>query len=164
MVQSLAVYRTYRQTIVRKCHKSRQKMECLILFHSPIPKSLFKWKINAYKNHLYFDIDSKARMIASVLFRNFLNNYKLTRHGFNCLYGFALLVAKLLLKFFCPSVRFSGKRDFMRPYIRQSSHFFVCTFLLYMSIYSTNILSVGLSVRLQKAKELRYLWMLSSLF
>ncbi len=33
-----------------------------------------------------------------------------------------------------------------------------------MSIYSTNILSVGLSVRLQKAKELRYLWMLSSLF
>ena len=33
-----------------------------------------------------------------------------------------------------------------------------------MSIYSTNILSVGLTVRLQKAKELRYLWMLSSLF
>ena len=33
-----------------------------------------------------------------------------------------------------------------------------------MSIYSTNTLSVGLSVRLQKAKELRYLWMLSSLF
>ncbi len=32
-----------------------------------------------------------------------------------------------------------------------------------MSIYSTNILSVGLSVRLQKAKELRYLWMLSTL-
>ncbi len=27
-------------------------------------------------------------------------------------------------------------------------------------VYSTNILSVGLSVRLQKAKELRYLWML----
>ncbi len=38
------------------------------------------------------------------------------------------------------------------------------TFLLYKSIYSTIILSVGLSVRLQKAKELRYLWMLSSLF
>ena len=33
-----------------------------------------------------------------------------------------------------------------------------------MIIYSTNILSVGLSVRLQNAKELRYLWMLSSLF
>ena len=33
-----------------------------------------------------------------------------------------------------------------------------------MSIYSTNIFSVGLSVRLQKEKELRYLWMLSSLF
>ena len=33
-----------------------------------------------------------------------------------------------------------------------------------MSIYSSNILSVGMSVRLQKAKELRYLWMLSSLF
>ncbi len=32
-----------------------------------------------------------------------------------------------------------------------------------MSIYSTNIQSVGLSVRLQKTKELRYLWMLSSL-
>ncbi len=38
--------------------------------------------------------------------------------------------------------------------------FFLCTFFLYMSIYSTNILSVGLSVRLQKAKELGYLWML----
>ena len=33
-----------------------------------------------------------------------------------------------------------------------------------MSIYSTNILSVGLSVWLQKAKELRFLWMFSSLF
>ena len=33
-----------------------------------------------------------------------------------------------------------------------------------MSIYSTNILSGGLSVRLQKVKELRYLWMVSSLF
>ena len=33
-----------------------------------------------------------------------------------------------------------------------------------MKIYSINILSVGLSVRLQNAKELRYLWMLSSLF
>ncbi len=42
--------------------------------------------------------------------------------------------------------------------------FFVCTVLLYMSIYSTNILSVGLSVRLQKAKELLYLWMFSSMF
>ncbi len=42
--------------------------------------------------------------------------------------------------------------------------FFVCTFLLYISICSTNILSVSLSVRLQKAKELRYLWMLWSLF
>ena len=30
-------------------------------------------------------------------------------------------------------------------------------------IYSTNIFSVGLSVWQQKAKELRYLWMLSSL-
>ncbi len=39
-----------------------------------------------------------------------------------------------------------------------------CVHILYMSIYSTNILSVGLSVRLQKPKELRYLWMLSSLF
>ncbi len=33
-----------------------------------------------------------------------------------------------------------------------------------LCIYLTNILSVGLSVRLQKAKELRYLWMVSSLF
>ncbi len=33
-----------------------------------------------------------------------------------------------------------------------------------MSIYSINILSVGLPVRLQKARELRYLWMLFSLF
>ncbi len=65
-------------------------------------------------------------------------------------------------RYVCPSVRFRGKRNFLGPYIRQSSHFFLCTFLLYMSIYS--ILSVGLSVRLQKVKELRYLWMLSSLF
>ncbi len=50
----------------------------------------------------------------------------------------------------CLSVRFRGKRDFHGRYIRQSSHF-LCTFLLYMSIYSTNILSVGLSVRLQKS-------------
>ncbi len=42
--------------------------------------------------------------------------------------------------------------------------FFVCPFLLYMSIYSINFVSVVLSVRLQKAKELRYLWILSSLF
>ncbi len=46
----------------------------------------------------------------------------------------------------CLSVRFRGKRDFFGSYIRQSSHFFVSTFFLYLSIYSTNILSVGLSV------------------
>ncbi len=57
-----------------------------------------------------------------------------------------------------------GETWFSRPLYKIELSFFVCTFLLYMNIYSTNILSVSLSVRLQKAKELRYLWMLSSLF
>ncbi len=54
-----------------------------------------------------------------------------------------------------------GNVIFSGPLYKIELSFFVCTFLLYISMYSTKILSVGLSVRLQKAKELRYLWTLS---
>ncbi len=40
---------------------------------------------------------------------------------------------------------------FSWPLYKIELSFFVCAFHLYMTIYSTNILSVGLSVRLQKA-------------
>ncbi len=50
-----------------------------------------------------------------------------------------------------------GETRFSRPLIKIEVWFLLCRFLLYMSIYSTNIFSVGLSVRLQKVKELRYL-------
>ncbi len=59
--------------------------------------------------------------------------------------------AKLLYNDKCPSVRmsaiFRGKRDFLGFYLRLRSHFFYAhSSYTYMSIYSKNIKSVGLSV------------------
>ncbi len=46
-----------------------------------------------------------------------------------------------------------GETWFSRHLYKIELSFFLCTFLVYMSIYSTNILSVGLSIRLQKGKR-----------
>ena len=67
------------------------------------------------------------------------------------------LVAKLLYKYLYPSVypsvrQIKGETWFSRPLLEIELQFFLFTFLLYLNIYSINILSVGLSVSLQKAE------------
>ena len=59
----------------------------------------------------------------------------------------------------CPSAK--GETRFSRPLFKIEVCFFLCTFLIYMSTYSTNISSVGLSVR-QKCKNIEtwYSWRL----
>ena len=64
-----------------------------------------------------------------------------------CCYSFWLssifLVAKLHYNYLCPSVcpsvRFRGKRNFLRLWFRWRSNFFFCRFVWHMSIYSVNI-------------------------
>ena len=106
--------------------------------------------LNRRENHVvYFYFSAICSIIKSLTYNFYQRNYSINANvrPFVCMY--------VCLSVFL-YIRLRGKRDSLGPYIRQSSHFFVCTFLLYMSIYSTYILSVGLSVRLQKAKELRY--------
>ncbi len=58
----------------------------------------------------------------------------------------------------CSSVRMSvrtsglGGNVISQAVIKIEVHFFVCRFVLHMSIYSVNIFSVGLPVWLQKAE------------
>ncbi len=80
-------------------------------------------------------------------------------------------VAELLYNYFCPSNCRSGyKRKkcknlemrFSRPQIKLKVYFFLWTFFSFISIYSINILIVGLSVRLKKCKmwnmQRRFSW------
>ena len=59
------------------------------------------------------------------------------------------LIAKLLYHYKCPSVCHVWGETRFSLFLRYRSDFFLCRFLSSMSIYSVNILSVGLSVRLK---------------